>query len=112
MQLILLQREQFEPTSKSIVALYDEYYEQLANFDHFLHALEKTRTESIKSVLKRAYQEFHQISYRLPFEIQQYFEAKILVSILGFLLNPASSSGLNFRKLIKCCSIICDVTKN
>ncbi|KAF5299349.1 hypothetical protein FQA39_LY02522 [Lamprigera yunnana] len=47
-------------------------------FYNFLKNLEKSRTQSYKELLRYEYKELHNISYQLPYEIENYFESKIL----------------------------------
>lgn len=51
----------------------------MTEFRGYLEQLEKNRAVLVKGVLQSAFKELHDISFKLPKELQDYFEHEILV---------------------------------
>ncbi|KAK4881170.1 hypothetical protein RN001_004489 [Aquatica leii] len=76
----------FEQIEENILKIVDTSRFSVNEFYCDLQDLEKLRTQSFKKVLKYEYSELHKISYHLPYDLQKYFEEKIL-SINQIVLN-------------------------
>lgn len=79
--MLTLGKENFERIFDKISQLHQKHINKIEQFYIFLRDLEKLRADKFKEVLRKAYARLHEISYQLPYELQQYFENEILVSI-------------------------------
>lgn len=70
---------QFQKTLEEIHRIYLNYQNRLSSFHNYLRELESNRSESYKEILRTAYQKLHNISFLLPYELQEFFENEILV---------------------------------
>ncbi|KAF2889856.1 hypothetical protein ILUMI_16317 [Ignelater luminosus] len=76
--MLTLGKGDFEKIHEKISKLHQEHTNKIEQFYIFLQDLEKLRANKFKEVLKTAYARLHEISYQLPYEVQQYFEHEIL----------------------------------
>lgn len=70
----------FQETLDVIGSMYLDYQNRLSSYHEYLKELERIRSEAYKEILRTAYKKLHNISFLLPYELQEFFEKEILVS--------------------------------
>lgn len=73
----------FSKAIEDIIAIYRVNKHRLFTLLQKLKVMEKCRSEDFKRILKVAYKKMNEISFKLPFEIQEYFEQEIEVKYSG-----------------------------
>lgn len=77
-----MEKTYFLNISKKIVRYNETRKITVDELYYSLVEIEKKRGEKLKLMLREAYTKLLDISYQLPFELEEYFEKEILVKML------------------------------
>lgn len=70
--------EDFENISKSIQEIHEHYLDEIKELYGYFLQLERTRCYHFKIILRDSFETLHKVAFKLPRELQELFEHKIL----------------------------------
>lgn len=73
-----LKLDDFDGLLNNIQRLYENYLDKVKEFYAYLLQLERTRCYQFKIILRDAFVTLHNIAFKLPKDLQEIFEHKIL----------------------------------
>ena len=78
--------ETFEVAEEYLRTVHDKLIEKATHVTEQYKCFEHTRSDLFAKILKEVYDKSLKISYKLPFEIQEFFELEIQVTQVTFVL--------------------------
>lgn len=74
----MLQPQDFEEIARDIQEFHEQHLDKIKEFYEYLMRLERTRCYHFKIILRSCFEDLHEVSFKLPKELQEIFEHRIL----------------------------------